>query len=292
MCKRIIAIVALGLCSVLVLIVLNANFLARRNKDYWIGLLEQALDRKISAEKIDVTFIPVGVRLVNFAMADNPAFSNNAFIRANELQVHFRLLPLLLVKFRPEQVVLVSPFVTIVRNAKGEYNFTSRSPKSERNAGDGGTNPSGHSQNRQSIVISALKVSDGTLRYLDSANGGELTATQIDLNVNNFEWNEPFEIKLEAAVMAAQRNLKFKSRIGPIAETKDYGDVFLDGDIQVNDLDLGKINRVAPQLQKFLPKELRFEGVYTIRDLKFRGTLNNLSLKGAVTGTDASVRFE
>jgi len=68
--------------------------------------------------------------------------------------------------------------------------------------------------------------------------------------------------------------------------------VFLDGDIQADDLDLGKINRVAPQLQRFLPKELRFEGVYTIQDLKFRGKLNNLSLKGAVTGTDASVRFE
>jgi hypothetical protein len=31
---------------------------------------------------------------------------------------------------------------------------------------------------------------------------------------------------------------------------------------------------------------------YTIKDLKFKGTLNNLSLKGAVTGTDASFRFE
>jgi hypothetical protein len=92
--------------------------------------------------------------------------------------------------------------------------------------------------------------------------------------------------------MAAKRNLKFKSRVGPIAGNRDYRDVFLDGDIQANALDLGKVNSALPQLKKALPKALRFDGVYTIEDLKFKGTLNNLSLKGAVTGTDASVRFE
>src|SRR5262249_43968977 len=144
----------------------------------------------------------------------------------------------------------------------------------------------------QWIVVPSLNVSDGTLRYRDLANGGELTVTQVNLQVNDFGWDKAFEIELEAAVMAVKRNLKFKSRVGPIAKARDYGDVFIDGHIQANDLDLGKINRTAPQLQKFLPKELRFEGIYTIQDLQFRGTLNNLSLKGAVTGTDASVRFE
>jgi hypothetical protein len=48
----------------------------------------------------------------------------------------------------------------------------------------------------------------------------------------------------------------------------------------------------VPQFRKALPRALRFDGIYTIKDLKFKGTLNNLSLKGAVTGTDASFRFE
>jgi hypothetical protein len=92
--------------------------------------------------------------------------------------------------------------------------------------------------------------------------------------------------------MATKQNLKFKSRVGPIAGNRDYRDVFLDGDIRADALDLGKVNSALPQLKKALPKALRFDGVYTIDDLKFKGTLNHLSLKGAVTGTDASVRFE
>src|SRR5215471_18819416 len=233
--KRIIGTVVVVLCGVLVLAILSANFLVHRNEDYLLGRLAQALGRKISAEKIDVTFIPVGVRLVNFTMADDPAFSNGALVRANELYVNFQLLPLLIAKFRPGKVMLVAPLVTIVRNAKGEYNFISSSQNSERNVGNSKTNSATRIQNGQWIVVPSLNVSDGTLRYRDLANGGELTVTQVNLQVNDFGWDKAFEIELEAAVMAVKRNLKFKSRVGPLAEARDYVDLFLDGDIQAND---------------------------------------------------------
>lgn len=292
--KRIIGAVVLAMSGVLVLTVLNVNFLVRRNKDYLIGQVEQALGRKITVDKIEVTLTPVGARLVNFAMADDPAFSAAAFLRAKDLQVDLRLLPLLIGQFRLKRLVLESPVITIVRDARGQYNFASnaRNEKSDRDSADSSKNASDRKQDRQLFLVASLNVSDGTLRYRDLKNGSELTATQINLKVNDFEWDEPFDIQLEAAVMAAKHNLKFKSRVGPIAGNRDYRDVPLDGDIRADALDLGKVNNAMPQLRKALPKALRFDGVYTIKDLKFKGTLNNLSLKGAVTGTDASFRFE
>ena len=292
--KRIIGAVVLAMSGVLVLTVLNVNFLVRRNKDYLIGQVEQALGRKMTVDKIEVTFTPVGARLVNFAMADDPAFSAAAFLRAKDLQVDLRLLPLLIGQFRLKRLVLESPVITIVRDARGQYNFASnaRNEKSDRESADISKNASDRKQDSQLFLVASLNVSDGTLRYRDLKNGSELTATLINLEVNDFEWDEPFDIQLEAAVMAAKHNLKFKSRVGPIAGNRDYRDVPLDGDIRADALDLGKVNNAMPQLRKALPKALRFDGVYTIKDLKFKGTLNNLSLKGAVTGTDASFRFE
>jgi uncharacterized protein involved in outer membrane biogenesis len=292
--KRIIGAVVLAMSGVLVLTVLNVNFLVRRNKDYLIGQVEQALGRKITVDKIEVTVTPVGARLVNFAMADDPAFSAAAFLRAKDLQVNLRLLPLLIGQFRLKRLVLESPVITIVRDARGQYNFASnaRNEKSDRDSADSSKNASDRKQDSQLFLVASLNVSDGTLRYRDLKNGSELTATLINLEVNDFEWDEPFDIQLEAAVMAAKHNLKFKSRVGPIAGNRDYRDVPLDGDIRADALDLGKVNNAMPQLRKALPKALRFDGVYTIKDLKFKGTLNNLSLKGAVTGTDASFRFE
>jgi uncharacterized protein involved in outer membrane biogenesis len=292
--KRIIGTVVLALTGLLILTVLNVNFLVRRNKDYLISQVEQALGRKITVDKIEVTLSPVGARLVNFAMTDDPAFSAEDFLRAKDLQVDLRLLPLLIGQIRLKRIVLASPLIAIVRDARGQYNFASHSlnEKSDGDSADSGKNASAKKQYRQLFWVPSLNVSDGTLLYRDLKNGGELRATQINLKVNDFEWDEPFDIELEAAVMAGQHNLKFKSRIGPIAGKRDYRDVPLDGDIHADALDLGKVNTALPQFRRALPKALRFDGVYTIKDLKFKGTLNNLSLKGAVTGTDASFRFE
>jgi uncharacterized protein involved in outer membrane biogenesis len=294
MSKRILGGVVLALSGALVLTALNINFLVRRNKDYLIGQAEQALGRKITVDEIDVTLWPVGARLVNFALADDPAFSAGEFLRAKDLRVDLRLLPLLIGRFRLKGMVLESPLITIVRDARGRYNFASHADnkKNDRARADSGKEASSEKQDGTLFLVASLNVSDGTLRYRDLKNGGELTATQINLKVNDFEWDEPFDIQLEAAVMAAEHNLKFKSRVGPIAGNRDYRDVPLNGDIHADALDLGKVNAALPQFRKALPEALRFDGVYTIKDLKFKGTLNNLSLKGAVSGTDASFRFE
>ena len=292
--KRIISGVVLALSGVVVLAVLNVNFLVRRNKDYLIGRVEQALGRKITVDKIEVTLIPVGARLVNFAMADDPAFSADAFLRAKDLKVDFQLLPLLIGRFRLKRMTLEAPLVTIVRDAEGQYNFAinARNKKNDRNSADSSKNESAEKQDVPLFLVASLNVTNGTLRYRDLKNGRELMATQINLKVNDFEWDEPFDIQLEAAVMADKHNLKFKSRVGPIAGNRDYRDVPVDGEIHADAFDMGKVNTALPQFRKALPKVLRFDGVYTIKDLKFKGTLNNLSLKGAVTGTDASFRFE
>ena len=234
--KRIISGVVLALSGVVVLTVLNVNFLVRRNKDYLIGQVEQALGRKITVDKIEVTLIPVGARLVNFAMADDPAFSADAFLRAKDLKVDFQLLPLLIGRFRLKRMALESPLVTIVRDAGGQYNFAinARNKKSDRDSADSSKNASAEKQDVQLFLVASLNVTNGTLRYRDLTNGRELTATQINLKVNDFEWDEPFDIQLEAAVMADKHNLKFKSRVGPIAGNRDYRDVPVDGEIHAD----------------------------------------------------------
>ncbi|HKY07238.1 MAG TPA: hypothetical protein VJQ55_03310, partial [Candidatus Binatia bacterium] len=131
-----------------------------------------------------------------------------------------------------------------------------------------------------------------TLRFRDLTDGSELAATQINLKTTEMESGDSFEIHLAAAVMAAKPNLQLVTQIGAIADHPNFRDVPLAGEINATDLDLGKVNKALPRFSKALPRALRFDGVYTIKDLKFAGTLNNLSLKGAVTGTDASFRFE
>lgn len=292
--KRIIGSVLLALTGVVILAALNVNVLVRHNQDYLLGRVAQTLGRTVSADKIEVTFTPFGAHLVNVAIADDPAFSAGELLRAKDIQVELRLLPLLIGQLRLKQIVLESPLITIVRDTDGRYNFESPAgnEKSEPHRTDRSKKPSTTKRDNQSFLVASLNISDGTLRYRDLKIGGELVVTQIKLTVGDFESDEPVEFQLEAAVMAAKTNLKFNSRVGPIAGIDDYRDVPIDGAIHADALDLGKVNRALPQFRKALPRQLRFDGIYDIKDLKFKGTLNDLSLKGAVSGTDASFRFE
>jgi uncharacterized protein involved in outer membrane biogenesis len=292
--KRIFVAVAAALAGVLGLTLLNVNFLVRHNKNSLIGRAERALGRKISVDQIEVTFWPVGARFLNFTLADDPAFSTEHFLGAKALRVELRLLPLFIGQFRPKRMDLESPIITVVRDAQGQYNFASGLHDEKNGRGGAGSRNTLRDEQRDSrlLWLSSLNISGGTLRFRDLTDGGELIATQINFKITDFESGEPFEIQLEAAVNAAQPNLQLRSWIGSIAEHRDFRDVPLAGELNATDLDLGKINKALPRLRRALPRALRFDGIYTIKELKFKGTLNNLSLKGAVTGTDASFRFE
>src|SRR5437773_11074208 len=176
--KRIIGAVLLAMSGVLVLTVLNVNFLVRRNKDYLIGQVEQALGRKITVDKIEVTLTPVGARLVNFAMADDPAFSAAAFLRAKDLQVDLRLLPLLIGQFRLKRLVLESPVITIVRDARGQYDCASnaRNQKRDRDSADRSKKASDRKQDSQLFLVGWLNVSGGPLRFPGLLHDRERTA--------------------------------------------------------------------------------------------------------------------
>ena len=291
--KRIIGGVAAALAGALALALLNVNFLVRRNKDYLIDRAEQALGRKISADQIEVTFWPAGARLTNFALPDDPAVSAGDFLRAKDLRVELQLLSLFSGQFRPRRIALESPRITIVRDAEGRYNFARAGHDGENVLGGAdAVKRAGETLDRGVFLIPSLNISDGTVHYHDLRTGGDLVVSRINLNVSDFEPNQPFELELEAAVAAAKPNIRFKSRIGAMSENRDYREVPLDGEINTDGLDLGAVNKALPQFRRALPRALRFNGIYTIKELKFKGTLNNLSLKGTVTGSDASFRFE
>lgn len=290
--KRIVVTVAAALAGVLGLTLLNVNFLLRLNKKFLIGRAERSLGRQISVDQIEVHFWPPGARLVNFVLADDPAFSTEDFLRAKNLRVELRLLPLLIGQLLPKRVDIESPVITVVRNAQGRYNLVNHATDDKNEPHSASSRKLRAQQNSRRSFVPASSISGGTLRFRDLTDGGELIATQLYLKTTGFESGEPFEIQLKAAVMAAEPNLELKSRIGSIAEHRDFRDVPLAGEINAHDLDLGRVNKALPQFRKALPRALRFDGIYTIKDLRFEGTLNNLSLKGAVTGTDASFRFE
>ncbi|HYJ15416.1 MAG TPA: AsmA family protein [Candidatus Limnocylindria bacterium] len=285
--KRIVATLLVLIGLVLVAAV-NINFFVARNKDYLLERLTRTLGHTITADKIEIGYQPLAVRLTNLNIAGAATDATTPLVMAKESQINLRVLPLLLGQLQPGKITLDSAVVTIVRDLDGRYNYEPQ----------GGNRQSARARSetiapdRQLFAITALQVTNGTLRYRDLNNGDDLIVAQIRLTLSDLAPDEAIDIDLEAAVMAAKSNFKFTSRIGPIAEIRNYRDFPIEGALDATQLDIGKVNRALPQLRKATPRHLRFDGIYDIKSLKFKGTLNNLSLKGAVSGTDASFRFE
>ena len=296
MLKKIIGGLLMAASALVILALLNVNYLVQRNKSYLLAKAGNLLGCNIAAKRIDVTLWPISARLEDVAISDKPAVDNNEdWLRAKAMQVDLQFLPLLTGRFQAQKTALDSPVIVILRadNERNDNNEASRHCLKQRARNV--KNPPPTNQNRDTelfFIFAPLNISDGTLRYRDGLSGGEITVSQISLKIIGSNLDEPLEVELEAAVMAGKTNFRLNGRFGPMAEVRDYRDVPIDGNLQVDALDMGKVNGAMPGLKKGLPKVLQFDGVYSTQDLKFKGSLNNLSLKGAITGTDASARFE
>src|SRR5919106_71837 len=121
----IISAVLLSVCALVLVVVVNLNSLIDRNKDYLLDQAQRALGRQVSVGDVGLTvWGGVGLRLSNFALADDPSFSSGHFVRARDLQVNVKLLPLLKKEFQVKRLILHGPVIEVIWNKGGRFNFS------------------------------------------------------------------------------------------------------------------------------------------------------------------------
>jgi uncharacterized protein involved in outer membrane biogenesis len=290
----IIGAVLFCLCLVVVLALLNLNSLINRNKDYFLAQAERALGRKVSVGDVGLTLWGgVGLRLSNFTMSDDPSFSSSHFVRAEDLQINVKLLPLLRKDFQVKRLILHRPLIEIIRNREGKYNFSTigkdKNPKEPAKVEKEPLEKDPKSP--AMLLIAVVDISGGEVRYLDQKAGTDFRANQIDLKVRDFDLNRAFSAELAAALFSEKQNLRVLAQIGPIGSRTDISEIPVDGKADINSLDFGKLKAALPAVKAALPKEADISGIVTVKDLRLKGTLKKLTLKGALDGTGATVNF-
>ena len=104
----------------------NLNSLVEANKDRLLAQAEQALGRPLQIGDIELSLWGgIGARLQNVALADDPAFSSDTFVRAADLQITLKFMPLLRQELEVGRVIVRDPVIRLIRNAEGVFNFAS-----------------------------------------------------------------------------------------------------------------------------------------------------------------------
>jgi len=282
-------------CIVAFVALLNLNALMSRNKDYLLAQAEQALGRKVSVGDAELTiFDGIGVRLMDFALADDPAYSSEDFVRAKDVQINVRLWPLFKKEFQIKKVILHGPVIHVIRNQHGEYNFATIGKKEKeekiRDQAKREKSPPVAKDARAALFVSVVDISGGDLRYRDLKDGSDLRLQQIDLQADDLDFSRPVNVELAAALFTARQNLKVKARIGPLASGGDIDRLPLDGQIQAESIDAAKLKAALPGVRGALPKDLDLAGIFSVKELKLKGTMQKLAFKGEIEGTDGTIR--
>jgi uncharacterized protein involved in outer membrane biogenesis len=240
--------VALGIL-VLIAIVGAAVLVATFNVNEYRGTiqseLEKRLGRPVNLGDMHLKLFPPRFGVQDLAIADDPRFSpDSPFVKAKELDVSVKLLPLLHKQIEIDSLDLRQPTVNLIKNDAAEWNFASighlpeignlgagqpTSPLSKSTqtpvANAPSNTPSNESNQRgplaeQHFSLGELTIEDGQVSLLDQTQSKTPSLyDHIDVTVKNFSPNSPFTMDA-AAHMAGRgmQEIRLRGQGGPLAE--------------------------------------------------------------------------
>src|SRR5262249_44936859 len=113
---------------VLIVIVLVAPFLIPVNqfRPTIEAKASAALGRKVEVGNLSFSLFSGALGADNLSIADDPKYSKSAFLTAKSVNVGVEIMPLILSKtLNVTEIVIDSPQVSLIRDAAGEWNYSS-----------------------------------------------------------------------------------------------------------------------------------------------------------------------
>jgi len=267
------------LVILLVITIFNLNYLVNRNKEALQAQVEQKLGRKIKVSSMEASvWGGLGLRLHQPAVADDPTFSTQDFIRAEELQINVKWWPLLRKKLEISRMILHKPMATVIRDEKGRYNFSTLSPKESEPKkapaqGAGGA----------AFLLSHIDCDNGEFLFQDKKQKQDFRVRQIRLTLDHLGPDQKMSLAFEAAILGEKKNLVFQGRLGPLGATPDFSNAPIEGALEIDTLPLEPLVSMFPALKDAIPPGLGLSGPVNVK--------TTLSGKGSeLTFTRAQVR--
>jgi AsmA protein len=321
--KRLLKWIAIVI-AVLVVVVLVLPFLIDVNmfRPRIESELTNALGRKVTVGNLKLSLWSGSLAADNISIADDPAFSNRPFVRADTLDVGVNLMPLVFSKkLEVRDITLTHPQVSLMRTPQGKWNFSSLGNPQ-------GANPSGGTQGEssppsntkpappkpaasqtqsaskasapspgektqseqgleQNLSVGVLNIRSGQISVADTnAPSKARIYRNVDVTVKNFSLSSQFPFTLSADLPGGG-NAKLDGTGGPV-NRNDTALTPLQAKISVNQLDLARSGFIDPS--SGFAGSVNFSGNLESDGNKARsmGDATASSLKLSPKGTPAS----
>ncbi len=258
--------IAVGVVVVILILAVAAVAIFFNPNDYRGTIqseLQKRLGRQVNLGQMHLGIFPPRFQVDNIAVSDDPKFNDTtSFVKAQELDVSVKLLPLLHKDVQVSALNLVQPKVELIKNAQGEWNFSTIG--SNQQTGPAGKLPQGaqrpqpqqkapstpSGQNKpsesQQFSLGKLVVSDGQVAITDQqARKPRTVYNHINVTLKDFSPDTPFT--LDASVQLpgkGTQEIRLQGKGGPLQQANMANTPFR------GSLDLKSVN--IGDLQKFL----------------------------------------
>ncbi len=220
---KIIAIVV----GVLIVLVLVAPFLIPVNQ--FRPTIEQkasaALGRKVEVGNLSLSLFSGALEADNLSIADDPKYSNSPFLTAKSVKVGVELMPLIFSKtLNVTDVTIDSPQVSLIRNAGGEWNYSSfgaSAAKSQAQTPPPAATPSAPASSSSSgaeFSVQKLELKNGRITVGSTASQKRSTYDNVSVVASKVSLTSKFPVTVTADLPGGG-NFKIDGTAGPINQT-------------------------------------------------------------------------
>lgn len=217
---------------------LNLAAIVDRNQQRVLAQLSSALGRPIKVEQIQVQpgwVVSLTVR--GLKIGDDPTFSQEPFVVANQVAIHLKFWPLLRGRAKVVNVELTKPEVRVLRSASDVFNLETL-----------GAAPAGKAPGLTALGVGSLTITDATVFYRDLLHRGVTTEIHhLDLHLANFGAYKPFEVALKLALLSDRQNVELSGHVGPLIRKRVVGAsrVPLDLRLRLDQVGLDRLHALA-----------------------------------------------
>jgi AsmA protein len=246
---------------VLILLVVIAPFLIPVNhfRPEIEAQASAALGRKVEVGNLSLSLFSGSLGADNLSIADDPKFSSAPFLTAKSLKVGVEMMPLITSKtLNVTDVVIDSPQVSLIRNAGGDWNYSTlgASPAKAQSqaapapatpatpAAKPATPPPASGGATPAFTVQKLELKSGQITVSSVGSAKKSNYTNLNVTASNVSLTSKFPVTVTADLPGGG-NFKVDGNCGPVNETNSVLTP-LDAKLTVSSLNLASTGFLDP----------------------------------------------
>ncbi len=237
--------IVLIVVGVLIVLVLVAPFLISVNE--FRPTIEQkasaALGRKVQLGNLSLSLLSGSLAAENLSIGDDPKFSASPFLTAQSLKVGVEIMPLIFSKtLNVTGVTIDSPQVTLLRNAAGQWNYSSLGGAAAK--AQAKQPPAKAPTVPAEVSVAKLTLTNGTIIVGSTTSQKRSTYDHVNVTATNVSMVSKFPVTVTANLPGGGK-LKLDGNAGPIDQT-DTSLTPLNAKLNVDSLNLASTGFLDP----------------------------------------------